>query len=153
MMTSLKQQMEELQKQQAILAEKIQEEEERNKKLSQDASIDRLEALIEPITQSLDWVCPDHPDSPTRLEERRSARHFFNNNFEIQMRKRRDRRSAPLPKYQFSHMLVNEEIFVTLLGIIKKQDARIYELETIIKGKNKEVQYSGPHDGESWNYA
>ena len=35
------------------------------------------------------------------------------------------------------------------LGIIKKQEARICDLEAIIKGKNNEVQY----DGESWNYA
>ena len=57
-MTSLTQQMEQLQEQfqeqQRILVEKIKEEEERKHKLSQEASIERLEALIEPITQCLD---------------------------------------------------------------------------------------------------
>ena len=38
-------------------------------------------------------------------------------------------------KYNHNHMLANEEIFVTLLGIIKKQDVRITELENIINGK------------------
>jgi len=56
-MASLIEQMEHLQKQQAILAEKIKEEEERNKKLANEASIERLEALIKPITQHLDWIC------------------------------------------------------------------------------------------------
>ena len=37
-------------------------------------------------------------------------------------------------------MLANEEIFVTLLGIIKKQDARIEELEKGKKDENKHMK-------------
>jgi hypothetical protein len=51
-------------------------------------------------------------------------------------------------------MLANEEIFVTLLGIIKKQDARISELEGIIKNLNKPKKLGlGPHADGDWNYA
>ena len=124
-MTSLKQQMEELQKQQAILAEKIQEEEERNKKLSQDASIDRLEALIEPITQKLDYLPTYGPNKGT------SYRHDLENRFVLQCNQ-----SSPPTKYQSSHMLANEEIFVTLLNIVRKQDARISELELAMRKVN-----------------
>ena len=152
-MTSLKQQMEELQKQQAILAEKIQEEEERNKKLLESSSIDRLDTLIKPITQYLNSI--PYPNCPDTW--RRSLQNTFIN---------KKRNNKLLIKYQSNHMLANEEIFVTLLGIIKKQDGRINQLEELVFGllsdppgisslsvKNKEVQYSGPHDGESWNYA
>tara|TARA_Y100001970_G_C14009456_1_gene737615 strand:+ start:245 stop:709 length:465 start_codon:yes stop_codon:yes gene_type:complete len=154
-MTSLTEQMEMLQKQQAILAEKIREEEERNKKLAQDASIERLEALIEPITQNLDWVCPNQNGVSYSGGSRSdwSTRRNLNSKFELQSLNRRDKRSRPITKYQISNMLVNEEIFVTLLGIIKKQDARISELEAINKVKNNEIPYCGQHAGESWNYS
>ena len=130
-MTTLIEQMEQLQKQQAILAEKIKEEKERNKKLAQDASIDRLEALIEPLTQYLDWINPTgcgrtHWESGNNKiwDESLSRRENINNNF-----KRKKTSDEDIIKYNHSQILVNEEIFVTLLGIIKKQDARIEELE------------------------
>ena len=143
-MASLIEQMEHLQKQQAILAEKIKEEEERNKKLANEASIERLEALIKPITQHLDWVCPQQNGrgAMTRGNEMDlSVRHSMNNNFEIHRRRGEgNSRQPPTPKYQCSHMLANEEIFVTLLGIIKKQDARIEELEKGKKDENKHMK-------------
>ena len=45
---------------QDILAEKIKEENERTSKLNKEASIERLEALIEPITQHLNFDI-EHP--------------------------------------------------------------------------------------------
>ena len=130
-MASLTEQMEMLQKQQAILAEKIKEEEERNKKLNQEASIERLEALIEPITQHLDWVpVPRHSH---RVGRNPSYRQSLNIKFDSQMKDRRnDPRQPSITKYQSSHMLANEEIFITLLGIIKKQEARISNLESTV---------------------
>ena len=137
-MASLTQQLEDLQKQQAILAEKIRQEEERNKKLAQEASVDRLEALIEPITHHLDWICPNQNGVRYNNGHRSnwSARETLNSKFELQLRQICDKRSMPRTKYQVSHMLANEEIFVTLLGIIKKQDARITELEKANKVDN-----------------
>ena len=130
-MASLTQQMEQLQEQQRILAEKIKKEEERNRKLNNESSIERLEALIEPITQHLDWICPNQNGVRYGNGYRSdwSARHALNSKVEIQMRRGCDKNSNPQTKYQISHMLASEEIFVTLLGIIKKQDARIEELE------------------------
>lgn len=101
-MASLIEQMEHLQKQQAILAEKIRLEEERNKKLAQEASVDRLEALIEPITQHLDWICPNQNGVRYGNGYRSdwSARHALNSKVEIQMRKGCDKNSNPQTKYQ-----------------------------------------------------
>ena len=150
-MASLIEQLEMLDKQKCDLMEKIRQEEERNKKLEQDASIERLEALIEPITQNLNWVCPNQNGVCYSGDYRSdwSTRQSLNKKFELQSLNQGDTtRSRPIAKYQSSHMLANEEIFVTLLGIIKKQDARISELEAI-NMKNNEEQY----DGESWNYS
>ena len=154
-MTSLIQQIEMLDRQRCDLLEKIREEEERNKKLNNEASIERLEALIEPITQHLDWVHPNQNGVSYSGGSRSdlSTRRNLNSKFEVQCLNRGAGRSntlqPPITKYHASHMLANEEIFVTLMGIIKKQDVRIAKLETIIQSKNNENKY----DGESWNYA
>lgn len=134
-MASLTEQMEELQKQQAILVEKIKEEEERKSKLNKEASIERLEALIEPITQELDWIQPGcnsrityggggQYNSSSSLSRRENINNSFNE------KKRRGEKNTINTQNQ---MLANEEIFVTLLGIIKKQDVRIGELELLSK--------------------
>ena len=136
-MASLTAQMEELQKQQAILAEKIKEDEERNLKLNKEASIERLEALIEPITQQLDWIKPGcngrirYAENNCNYYSDLSTRENINNKFNE--KKRRGVKNTQEIKYNCNHMLANEEIFVTLLGIIKKQDARIGELELLSK--------------------
>ena len=57
-MSSLIEQLNELKRQQAILSCKIKEEEERKRKLDNKSSIERLEALIEPITQHLNYIQP-----------------------------------------------------------------------------------------------
>ena len=130
-MASLTEQMELLQKQQAVLAQQIKEEEERNKKLGKEASIERLEALIEPITHHLDDEREHFPGSKNDTTYRQELEHRF---------VLQSNQSAPPTKYQSSHMLANEEIFVTLLNIIKKQDARIEELEKGNKVENKHMK-------------
>ena len=153
-MASLTQQMEQLQEQfqeqQRILAEKIKEEEERKHKLSQEASIERLEALIEPITQCLDCTGLEPGSSYNTPVSRISYREDLINAYEWQKLKReqnikqmRDlqrRNSRKNPDYDErlvvkATILANEEIFVTLLGIVKKQDARIRELENVINSQ------------------
>ena len=121
-MASLIEQMQQLQKQQAELAKKIIREEERKRKLMSGSTIERLEALIEPITQKLDYLPVNGPNKGS------SYRHILENRFVLQCNQ-----SSPPTKYQSSHMLANEEIFVTLLNIIKKQDARIAKLEAIME--------------------
>ncbi len=153
-MASLTQQMEQLQEQfqeqQRILAEKIKEEEERKHKLSQEASIERLEALIEPITQCLDCTGLLPGSSYNTPVSRISYRENLINAYEGQKLKReqnikqlRDlqrRKSRKNPDYDErlvvkATILANEEIFVTLLGIVKKQDVRIRELENVINSQ------------------
>ena len=134
-MSTLVSQLEQLKKQQEGLQERIYEEEENKKKLNNEASIDRLEALVEPLTELLDYV----RQLPVELHEEKSLREAS-----IERLKREwaqyyhalktnrngclDRR---IPKK--STLLVNEEIFVTLIGILKKQDERIKELEVKTK--------------------
>jgi len=154
-MTSLTQQMEQLQEQfqeqQRILAEKIKEEEERKHKLSQEASRERLEALSEPITQCLDstgllpgfmWNTPVsrisyREDLINAYEGEKLARvQNIKQMRDLQRRKSGGRN----PDYDErlvvkATILANEEIFVTLLGIVKKQDARIRELENVINSQ------------------
>jgi hypothetical protein len=127
-MASLTAQMEELQKQQAILAEKIKEEEERNLKLNKEASISRIEALIQPITQYLNRSVEDGVSSGRSKAVTPTMREIFED--ERKRFKRAGDLSLLRPRISF---LTNEEIFVTLLGIIKKQDARIGELELLSK--------------------
>ena len=153
-MASLLEQMEHLQKQQAILTEKIREEAERNKKLAQqrdDPSIERLEALIEPITQYLDYVHQDCNFTPplqckslrelvTEQFEEGEAERLRRNKKDIG-RPERQKKYTPISIGQHGNTIIgNEEIFVTLLGIIKKQDARIEELEKGNKLENTHLK-------------
>ena len=141
-MASLIEQLDMLDKQRYDLLEKITREEERNKKLAKGASIERLEALIEPITQKLDYI-----DRTGARHHQSSLRQIWEAKFVQQCNQ-----SSPPTKYQSSHMLANEEIFVTLLNIIKKQEARIAKLEAI-NVKNNEEQNNGEYGRELWDYS
>ena len=140
-MATLKKQMEQLQRQQTILAQKIKQEEERNNKLAQEASIERLEALIQPITQHLDWVqSGQNGVSHSHIyRSDLSARQNINKAWEQQRNQQmmHDPRTKGCTRMHIKFgkypILGNEEIFVTLLGIIKKQDERISQLEAINK--------------------
>ena len=140
-MASLIEQMQQLQKQQADLAEKIIREEERKRRLMHRSTIERLEALINPITQKLDYID-------------RTAQSSLRQTWEAKFVQQCNQ-SSPPTKYQSSHMLANEEIFVTLLNIIKKQDARIAKLEAInVKNneeQNNEEQNNGEYGRELWD--
>ena len=123
-MTTLTQQLELLKEQQEELEKRIQEEKEHKKKLNNEASIERLEALVEPITTQLDY---DKHKSLSRRKELiiqyESCMDRYNNsitNF--------PHGNHGLPPKKVNE-LEKEEIYVTLIGILKKQDERIKELE------------------------
>jgi len=130
-MVSLLQQMELLQKQQEILAEKIKAEQERQQKLNDESSIERLEELIKPITESLDFSIKF---SPTQHEL--SSREQLNRKYEQLRLKRLSRPtqtraiSRPLNKFDINSTLACEEIFTTILNILKRQEERIAQLES-----------------------
>ena len=115
-MASLTEQMEILQRQQAILNEKIKEDEDR--KLKDSYTIERLEVFNKGAYKR-----------------------------QNQLAKKRNRNLHCTSELRMiNHTKVR---FDVILEILKKQDARICELEAI---KVKNNVYQGPHAGESWNY-
>ena len=132
-MVSLIQQMELLQKQQEKLAEKIRIEQQRQEKLNDESSIERLEELINRITESLDF---SRKISSSQYEL--SRREQLNRRYEqtrISVALATSERAIMRPpqnKFDLNPALACEEIFVTLLNIIKKQEARIQKLESMV---------------------
>ena len=122
-MTTLTQQLELLKEQQDELEKRIQEEKEHKKKLNNEASIERLEALVEPITRRLDY---DKHDISKRKEYTIQYECSLNNYNNAIAKYPNGRHGFPPKKVD---ELEKEEIYVTLIGILKKQDERIKELE------------------------
>jgi len=135
-MASLTQQIEELQKIQSILAEKLDTEVKTKLKLAKLASIERLETLIEPITKLLDWVKESSRNGPSRPAGgfKVSLRDNYKTNFELQLQKY-NQKTINYPTRDYGSLprkaliLETEEIYVTLIGILKKLDERIRVLE------------------------
>tara|TARA_B100000941_G_scaffold216333_1_gene159308 strand:+ start:63 stop:446 length:384 start_codon:yes stop_codon:yes gene_type:complete len=123
-MTTLTQQLELLKEQQEELEKRIQKEKEHKKKLNNEASIERLEALVEPITTQLDY---DKHKSLSRRKEFIIQYECSLNNYNNAIAKYPNGRHGFPPKKVDE--LEKEEIYVTLIGILKKQDERIKELE------------------------
>jgi hypothetical protein len=151
-MESLTTQLEQLKKQQEELEKRIQDEEERKKSLINDASIDKFEALVEPITEFLDKqrnhlnqttkratetydnqnriFCADGWQPRQEFESSSIRQKFENEN--IQKTFIEDMNIAYAVEEEGRDVvtiLEREEIYVTLIGILKKQDQRIKELE------------------------
>ena len=121
-MSALAQQLEQLKKQQEELEKKIQKVEETKKKLNTEASIGRIEALVEPLTEYLNW-----------FNQNKRASHCFKTNRELEIERKElynrnypDRKQYP-PFYH--KILLEEEIYITLIGVLKKQEQKIKELE------------------------
>ena len=91
-------------------------EEKYNKRVRR-SSIQKLERFIKPLTEKLDSYCNLTRDSSYR-EACIDGDTY-------------DGEEIPLD-YSYNQLFQNEKIFVSLLGIIKKQDARISQLETQI---------------------
>ena len=123
-MTTLTQQLELLKKQQEGLEKRIQEEKNTRRKLNNEASIERLEALVEPITTQLDY---DKHKSLSKRKELTIQYECSLNNYNNSITNYPNGRHGFPPKKVDE--LEKEEIYVTLIGILKKQDERIKELE------------------------
>tara|TARA_A100001011_G_scaffold220543_1_gene228511 strand:- start:161 stop:598 length:438 start_codon:yes stop_codon:yes gene_type:complete len=91
-------------------------EEKYNKRIRR-ASIQKLERFIKPVTEKLDSYC-----NLTRDSSYREAC-IDGDTYEGE--------EIPLD-YSYNQLFQNEKIFVSLLGIIKKQEARISQLEAQI---------------------
>jgi hypothetical protein len=162
-MSALTTQLEQLKKQQEELEKRIQEEAETKKKLNNDASIERLEALVEPITEFLDKqrnhlnqttknpcyvydnqnrvFCADGWHPLPKLESSSIRQKFENENIQETFIEDMDIAYTESEEDDFIGMarddfidmardeLMKEEIYITLIGILKKQDERIKILE------------------------
>jgi len=156
-MAALVQQLEQLKKQQEELEKRIQKEAETKKKLNKDASIERLEALVEPITEYLDtegkvegngiavadWMPP--PVISTMRQKLKSI--IAEDTLQEEEFKFVERTITPgqfvsaedptgllwiKEEADDYTVLEREEIYVTLIGILKNQEKRIEYLESII---------------------
>ena len=129
-------QLEQLKKQQEELKKRIQEEAENKKKLNNDASIERLEALVEPLTNQLNqrnsigysggvprWGKQNREQLQEHYE---NELHLYNMNLLTSPPALHERRLPPQKRKD----LLQEEIYITLIGILKKQDERIKILES-----------------------
>lgn len=109
--------------------EDIKNHAEKNVKLPQESTIERLESLISPITKYLDDTDKDLQKILGEVDVTHRQKLEYDTPGWLKAK------PFPKTKYHCSHMLANEEIFVTLLGIIKKQDARIAQLEGRLDNK------------------
>ena len=134
-MSALAIQLQQLKKQQEELEKRIQEEEETNKKLNNDASIERLEALVKPLTNMLDQRLSHRMNGCVPIWEK-SARvniqeqyerelQLYNMNLLTSPPALHERRLPP----QKREDLWKEEIYTTIISIFKKQEERIKILE------------------------
>ena len=135
-MAALTTQLEQLKKQQEELEKRIQEEEETNKKLNNDASIERLEVLVKPLTNMLDHRSsggmnggvPTWEKQPREVlqEQYENELHLYNMNLLTSPPALHECRLPPQKRKD----LWKEEIYTTIISIFKKQDERIKILES-----------------------
>ena len=129
-MASLTSQLELLKKQTEEIEQRIKDEEDMKKKLENESSIERLEALIDPITEYLNYSQPGPGGSVSSHRDSMLAR-FKRQITEWEINISNPRRTQDPPQKPIKHIEIrNEEIFVTLLGILKKQEKKIIELES-----------------------
>ncbi len=136
-MSTLTQQLEQLNKQQKELEERIRKQQENKEKLNNEASIDRLESLVKLLTEYLDYEIPGirsegGPQYPPASSCRKQLQFKYEQELnyyylKLQRKSERDYNIPNIPRK--ASALENEEIFVTLIDILKKQDERIKKLE------------------------
>ena len=138
-MTSLTQQLQQLKIQQEELEKRIRDEKLMKQKLNKRASIDRLDELIKPLTNFLEYKHirghtggnPIYAISRRKQLQQRYDLEVIKYNEMLSRRPSISNRHLPLK----DNNLLNEEIFITIIGILKKQDKKIKELENVLKMK------------------
>jgi hypothetical protein len=125
-MSTLTIQLQQLKKQQEELEKRIQEEKESKQKLENELSIERLEVLVQPLTDMLDM-----------RDNHGSQRERLTIHYKQEMQKYNNRLIRE--PYTLSHsyyppqknkQLLEEEIYITIISILKKQQERIGYLES-----------------------
>ena len=135
-MSALTQQLEQLKQQQQELEERIKKEEETKQKLENESSIERLEALVQPLTDVLERkeFKGESGNIPLWGKTKREQ-NIIQYNIDMQkFNKRLGRFDNPHNPPQKNKQLLEEEIYTTIISIFKKQEREISELrEKIIK--------------------
>ena len=124
-MTTLADELELLKKQQEGLEKRIQEEKEHKKKLNNDASVERLEALVKPLSNYLEQKRLEQLGQLSNLKKLIDI-----NNIYIKTSQKWKQKKTLLD-VRTKRMIIfsTKQQFETLYEIIKKQDERIKELE------------------------
>jgi hypothetical protein len=131
-MATLKQQLDKLNKEKEDLERRIQEEEENKRKLANESSIERLDALIQPTTEYLDTKTRQHHNhyifksEPTerQLQNKHLEQTIMNYNQQIKARP-----DIFQKKPIKGEILRNEEIFVTIINILKNGEKQLINIE------------------------
>ena len=130
-MSALTQQLEQLKKQQQELEKRIQKEKETKQKLENDSSIERLEALVQPLTDMLERR-RIHGNNPIweKSEREKHTLHYKQEMQQYNDRLIREPRPIHNPHNppQKNRKLLEEEIYTTIISIFKKQQQEISEL-------------------------
>ena len=119
------------------MASHIKQKEEMNTELVQEDFIERLEALIQPTTNWLDKIYY-HCQNPQHYLNLTTKRDQYKIDFEKRTQeynrqiKEDPYRTSRYCKPRMHAELEKEELYVTLLSIIKNQDERIKKLEAIL---------------------
>ena len=136
-MSALTQQLEQLKKQQQELEERIQKEKETKKKLEDESSIERLEALVQPLTDVLERK--DNHGTQIHPGWGKPKREQITIQYNIEMQEYNKRLIRNDNRYylpQKNKQLLEEEIYTTIISILKKQQKEITELREKLN-KNK----------------
>lgn len=134
-MSSLSYQLEKLNKQKQDLEKLIEEEQVRTENLNNNASVERLEALVQPLTDRLEhrditsYNIPDvkYSDKTTRqlYQEAYDRNTDCYNVNKLQEPFKYINQLPPLKNKQ----LLEEEIFTTIISILKQQQEEIQSLK------------------------
>lgn len=140
-MSSLTQQLEQLNKQKLDLEKRIEEEKQKKIKLDNESSIERLEALVQPFTEYLNMkqhkgYNGNNPIlGPSRRETINQGHQYeilkYNNRLIASPPTPFEQRVPPMKREE----LVKEEIYTTIIGILKKQEQEIQDLKQKLNQK------------------
>ena len=140
-MSLLTQQLEQLNKQKLDLEKRIEEEKQKKIKLDNTSSIERLEALVQPFTEYLNIKSFNgHSGNVPLFGPSRREQLEMDHQHKIQKYNNRLLTSPPTPFEQRipprkNEELVKEEIYTTIIGILKKQEQEIQYLKQQLNQK------------------
>lgn len=137
-MSSLSHQLEQLNKQKQDLEKRIEEERLRTEKLNNNASVERLEALVQPLTDRLehrDIIGHAGPNTTIVKYRDKTIRQQHQEEHDKQTDSYNVDKSTEPFKYinklppQKNKELLEEEIFTTIISILKQQQQEIQSLK------------------------